>query len=65
MLGPVENCVAESSVSSSVQSSSTEEDFCSTGFIGAAEVAGVAVVTGSATTVESVGGADVTGVRSG
>ena len=38
---------------------------CSTGVVGAAEVAGVAVATGSVTTVESVGGADVTGVRSG
>ena len=65
MLGPVENCVAESSASSFVHSSSAEEDFCTTGVIGAAEVAGVAVATGSATTVESVGGADVTGVRSG
>ena len=65
MLGPVENCVAESSASSSVQSSSTEEDFCSTGVVGTVEVAGVAVEAGSAMTVESVGGADVTGVRSG
>jgi len=65
MLGPVENCVAESSASSSVQSSLVEEDFCVTGVIGAAEVAGVAVVPSSATTVESVGGADVTGVKSG
>ena len=65
MLGPAENCVAESSASSSVQSSSAEEDFCSTGVVGTAEVAGVAVEAGSATTVESVGGADVTGVRSG
>ena len=31
----------------------------------AAEVARVAVAIGSVTTVESVGGADVTGVRSG
>ena len=67
MLGPVENCVAESSASaaSSVQSSSAEEDFCVTGVIGAAEVAGVEVVASSVTTVESVGGADVTGVESG
>ena len=65
MLGPVENCVAESSASSPVQSSSAEEDFCSTGVVGAAEVAGVEVATGSVMTVESVGGADVTGVRSG
>ena len=57
--------MAESSVSSSVQSSSTEEDCCSTGVVGAAEVAGVAVEAGAATIVESVGGADVTGVRSG
>ena len=56
--------MAESSASASVQSSSAEEDFCSTGVIGAAEVAGVEVVTSSATTVESVGGADVTGVVS-
>ena len=35
------------------------------GVVGTAEVAGVAVEAGSATTVESVGGADVTGVRSG
>ena len=65
MLGPLENCVAESSVLSSVQSSSAEADFCSTGVIGAAEVAGVAVEAGAAMTVESVGGADVMGVRSG
>ena len=66
MLGPVENCVAESSASSSVQSSSAEEDFCVTGVAGAAEVAGVEVVAGSErTTVESVGGADVMGVESG
>ena len=65
MLGLVENWVAESSASSSVQSSSAEEDFCSTGVIGAAEVAGVEVAAGSVTTVESVGGADVTGVMSG
>ena len=58
MLGPVENCVAESSASSA------EEDFCSTGVIGAAEVAGVEVAAGSVTTVESVGGADVMGVES-
>ena len=57
--------MAESSASSSVQSSSAEEDFCSTGVIGAAEVAGVEVAAGSVTTVESVGGADVTGVMSG
>ena len=57
--------MAESSASSSVQSSSTEEDFCSTGVVGTAKVAGVAVEAGSATTVESVGGVDVTGVRSG
>jgi len=65
MLGPVENRVAESSASSSVQSSSAEEDFCSTGVVGAAEVAGVEVAAGSVTTVESVGGADVTRVVSG
>jgi len=67
MLGPVENCVAESSASPpSVQSSSAEEDFCVTGVVGAAEVAGVEVVAGSErTAVESVGGADVTGVESG
>ena len=66
MLGPAENCVAESSASSSVQSSSAEEDFCSTGVVGAAEAAGVEVVASSVrTTVESVGGADVTGVVSG
>ena len=65
MLGPVENCVAESSASSSVQSLSAEEDFCVTGVIGAAEVAGVEVAAGSVMTVESVGGADVTGVVSG
>ena len=67
MLGPVENCVAESSASaaSSVQSSSAEEDFCVTGVAGAVEVAGVEVAAGSVTTVESVGGADVTGVMSG
>ena len=65
MLGPVENCVAESSVSSSVQSSSAEEDFCSTRVVGAAEVAGVEVAAGSVTTVESVGGVGVTGVESG
>ena len=65
MLGPVENCVAESSASSSVQSSSAEEDFCVTGVIGAAEVAGVEVAAGLVTIVESVGGADVTGVVSG
>ena len=65
MLGPVENCVAESSASASIQSSSAEEDFCSTGVVGAAEVAGVEVAAGSVTTVESVGGADVTGVESG
>ena len=63
MLGPVENCVAKSSALSSVQFSSAEEDFCSTGVVGAAEAAGVEVVAGSVrTTVESVGGADVTGV---
>ena len=65
MLGPVENCVVESSASSSVQSSSAEEDFCVTGVAGAAEVAGVEVAAGLVTTVESVGGADVTGVESG
>ena len=66
MLGSVENCVAESLASSSVQSSSAEEDFCVIGVVGAAEVAGVEVVAGSVrTTVESVGGADVTGVVSG
>ena len=66
MLGPVENCVAESSASSSVQSLSAEEDFCVTGVVGAAEVAEVEVVAGSErTTVESVGGVDVTGVVSG
>ena len=65
MLGPVENCVAESSASSSVQSSSAEEDFCVTGVVGAAEVAGVEVAAGSVTTVDSVRGADVTGDRSG
>ena len=65
MLGPVENCVAESSASSSIQSSSTEEDFCLTGVVEAAEVAGVVVAIGSVTIVESIGGADVTGVRSG
>ena len=65
MLGPVENCVAESSASSSVQSSSAEEDFCVTGVVGAAEVARVEVAAGSVTTVESVGGADVTRVVSG
>ena len=65
MLGPVENCVVESSVLSSIQSSSAEEDFCVTGVAGAAEVAGVEVAAGSVTTVESVGGADVTGVVSG
>ena len=65
MLGPVENCVAESSASSSVQSSSAEEDFCVTGVVGVAEVAGVEVAADSdTTTVESVGGADVTGVVS-
>ena len=58
--------MAESSASSSVQSSSAEEDFCVTGVIGAAEVVGVEVVAGlEKTTVESVGGADVTGVESG
>ena len=66
MLGPVENCVAESSALSSVQSSSAEEDFCSTGVVGAAEVAGVEVAASSVTmTMESVGGADVMGVESG
>ena len=65
MLGPVENCVAESSASSPVQSSSAEEDFCVTGVAGAAEVAGVEVAAGLVTIVESVGGADVTGVVSG
>ena len=58
--------MAESSTSSSVQSSSAEEDFCVTGVVGAVEVAGVEVAAGSeTTTVESVGGADVTGVESG
>ena len=57
--------MAESSASSSVQSSSAEEDFCSTGIIGAAEVARVEVAIGSVMTVESVAGADVTGVMSG
>ena len=57
--------MAVSSTSSSVQSSTAEEDFCSTGVVGAAEVAGVAVEAGAAMIVESVGGADVTGVRSG
>ena len=57
--------MAESSASSSVQSSSAEEDFYSTGVVGAAKVAGVEVAAGSVTTVESVGGADVTGVVSG
>jgi len=65
MLGPVEKCVAESSASSSIQSSLAEEDFYVTGVAGAAEVAGVEVATGSVTTVESVGGVDVTGVESG
>ena len=66
MLGPVENCVAKSSVSSSVQSSSAKEDFCGTGVVGAVEVAGVEVAAGSErTTVESVGGEDVMGVVSG
>ena len=65
MLGLVENCVAESSASSSVQSSSAEEDFCVTGVTRAAEVVGVEVAAGSVTTVESVGGADMTGVLSG
>ena len=66
MLGPVENCVAELSALSSVQSSSAEEDFCVTGVVEAAEVARVEVVASSErTTVESVGGADVTGVMSG
>ena len=64
MLGPVENCVAESSASSSVQSSSAEEDFYVTGVVRAAEVAGVEVAAGSVMTVESIGGADVTGVES-
>ena len=57
--------MAESPASSSVQSSSAEEDFCLTGVVGAAEVAGVEVAAGAVTTVESVGGADVTGVVSG
>ena len=66
MLGPVENRMAESSALSSVQSSSAEEDFWSTGVVGAAEVARVEVVAVSVrTTVESVEGADVTGVVSG
>ena len=66
MLGPVENCVAESSASAFMQSSSAEEDFYVTRVVGAAEVAGVEVVAGSERmTVESVGGADVTGVESG
>ena len=58
--------MAESSASSSVQSSSAEEDFCVIGVVGAAEVARVELVAGlERTTVESVGGADVTGVESG
>ena len=57
--------MAESSASSSVQSSSAEEDFCVTGVAGAAEIAGVEVAAGSVTIVESIGGADVTGVESG
>ena len=57
--------MAESSASSSVQSSSAEEDFYSTGVVGAEEVAGVELAAASVTTVESVGGADVMGVRSG
>ena len=57
--------MAESSASSSVQSSSVEEEFYSTGVVGAVEVAGVEVVAGAVTTVESVGGADVMGVMSG
>ena len=57
--------MAESSASSSVQSSSAEEDFCSTGVVRAAEVAGVEVAAGSVTIVEFVGGADVMGVESG
>ena len=57
--------MAESSASSSVQSSSAEEDFCVTRVAGVAEVAGVEVAAGSVTTVESVGGEDVTGVVSG
>ena len=66
MLGPVENCVAKSSALWSVQSSSAEEDFCVTEVVGAAEVARVELVAGlERTTVESVGGADVTGVRFG
>jgi hypothetical protein len=66
MLGPVEKCMAESSASSSVQSSSVEEDFCVTGVARAAEVVGVELVAGSVRmTVESVGGADVMGVMSG
>ena len=51
--------------SSAVQSSSAEEDFYSTGVVGAEEVAGVELAAASVTTVESVGGADVTGVVSG
>ena len=66
MLGPVENCVAESSTPSSVQSSSAEEDFYVTVVVGAAKVSGAEVAAGfETTTVESVGGADVTGVESG
>ena len=65
MLSPVENCVAESSASPSVQSLSAEEDFCVTGVVGAAEVAGVEVAAGLVTTVESVRGANMTGVESG
>ena len=57
--------MAESSASASVQSSSAEEDFCSTGVVGAAEVAGAEVAASLVTTVESVGEADVTGVVSG
>ena len=57
--------MAESSASSSVQSSSAEEYFCSTRVVGAVEVAGVEVAAGSVTIVESVEGADMMGVVSG
>jgi hypothetical protein len=54
------------SSSLSVKSSSAEEVFCSTGVIGAAEVGGAEDAAGSkTTTVESVGGADVTRVEFG
>ena len=55
--------MAELSTLSSIQSAAAEEDFCSTGVVGAAEVGGAEGTAGSeTTTVESVGGADVTGV---